>query len=144
MLFNTPPTKRGTVVSVYQSCSVGKCACQHFIGGVQSQLLPCRFATYLFANGPEVSTGNWELFEGITEGFDIVDSEVNSYDCVNYESITSGPAKEVMESNIATELEEGRVSNVEEKPTCIHALGAVPKSSILYDIYDVIGVGIRS
>ena len=47
----------------------------------------------------------------------------------NYESITTGPAKEVMDSNIEEELREGRVSNVKEKPTCIHALGAVPKSS---------------
>ena len=127
--FSSPPTSKGTIVSVYDSCICGKCECQHFIGGVQAQLLPCRFASYLFSTGPEVSKENWELFEGITDGFDIVDSVVDSYDCENYSSITCGPAREIMASSIVEDLVEGRISNVEEKPTCIHSLGAVPKSS---------------
>ena len=128
-LFNTPPTEKGTIVSVYQSCAMGGCSCQHQIGGIQAQLLPCRFASFIFARGHEVSDEYWELFQGIADGFDIVDSAVEGYDCDNYISITSGPAKDVMDRNIAEELDEGRISNVEDKPTCIHALGAVPKSS---------------
>ena len=54
------------------------------------RLLPCRFATYMFSSGAEISTENWELFEGITDGFNIVDSTVESYDCKNYESISTG------------------------------------------------------
>ena len=107
----------------------GKCTCEHFIGGVKAQLLPCRFAAYIFNNGSDILPERWELFEGITDGFDIVDSNMQEYDCENYSSITSGPAREVMSDNIIEDLREGRISNVEEKPTCIHALGAVPKSS---------------
>ena len=128
-IFKTPPTKKGTVVSVKLSCTKGECDCQHFIGGVQAQLLPCRFAAYLFASDITLSPEDWELFEGLTDGFDIVDSPVENYDCKNYDSITSGPAREVMIANIEEDLVEGRISNVEEKPNCIHSQGAVPKSS---------------
>ena len=51
---------------------------------------------------------------------------------MKYESITTGPARDVMDTNIKEDLHERRISNVEEKPTCIHALGAVPKSSGSY------------
>ena len=108
---------------------MGECTCQHIIGGVKSQLLPCRFAAYLFASNRDISQENWELFKGITDGFDIVDSAVENYDCKNYSSITTGPAKEMMSVNIEEDIMEGRISNVEEKPICIHSLGAIPKSS---------------
>ena len=54
---------------------------------------------------------------------------MGAYKCANYDSIRTGPACEVMNSSIQEDLGEGRISNVEEKPTCIHSLGAVPKST---------------
>ena len=103
--------------------------CEHFIGGVRAQLLPCRFAVHIFKNDHSKRGENWELFQGITDGFDIVDQPVDGYDCANYWSITSGPAKETMDRSIKEELHEGRVSAATSDPMCIHALGAVPKAT---------------
>ena len=121
VLFNTPPTDKGTVIRVHLSCSQGLCDCEHFIGGVRAQLLPCRFAAHMFREGHKSRGKDWELFQGVTEGFDIVDHPVDGYDCANYGSITSRPAREVMDISIKEELCEGRVSPVDTKPTCMHA-----------------------
>ena len=128
VLFSTPPTDKGTVIHVHLACAQGLCSCEHFIGGIRAQLLSCRFASELFKDNHTERGESWELFQGVTDGFDIVDRPVDSYDCTNYGSITSGPAREVMEHSVAEELSEGRISITSEKPTCIHSLGAVPKS----------------
>ena len=113
------PTHKGTVIRVHLSCSQGLCDCEHFIGGVCALLLPCRFAAHMFREGHKSRGKDWELFQGVTEGFDIVDHPVNGYDCANYGSITSRPAREVMDISIKEELCEGRVSPVDTKPTCM-------------------------
>ena len=58
-----------------------------------------------------------------------MDSVVEDYECSNYDSITSGPASDVMNKSLLEDFNEGRISNVEDKPACIHVLGTVPKSS---------------
>lgn len=71
------------------------------------------------------------LTEGILEGFPIVD-ELNSiptYDNVNYKSAYSGPAAEVIDKLITSELKSDKYIISESKPQCIHSMGAVPKSN---------------
>ena len=128
LLFRTPPTAKGTIIDVYAACKEGNCRCVHLIGGKRAQLLPCRFANYLWGGANSKPDENWELFCGIVDGFDVVDSEVRSYDCSNYSSILEGEARKTMERSIREDLEEGRISKADSTPTCIHSLGAVPKA----------------
>ena len=128
LLFVCPETKKGTRISVYATCMLGTCACEHRIGGERCQLKPCRFGALTFANGSVVNTSHMELFEGIADGYDIVDEEVPSYDCVNYNSILEEEPSEAMSRNVLDEFGEGRIAEAVTKPTCIHSLGAVPKS----------------
>ena len=125
--FKCPPTKKGTVISVYDTCMIGKCDCRHTIGGMGCQLMPCRFAAIIFSKEDSVSDQDWELFEGVSDGFDIVDRPVPGYDCENYSSILVPEAARVMSDNVKVDLQEGRISETITKPTCIHSLGAVPK-----------------
>ena len=108
---------------------MGVCGCTHAIGARKAQLLPCRFAAHMFVDGILENDSDWELFEGITDGFGIVDSDVTAYDCSNYNSILEQEAKLVMNNSVATDLAEGRIAVADSTPTCIHALGAVPKAS---------------
>ena len=119
----------GSVVEVYDACVNGTCECLYEIEGVRSQLKPCRFAAIVFLSGREWASKYVDLVWAVTDGFPIVDTEVNEYECENYSSITSEPNSLKMDSILKKELAEGMVSQVEIKPICIHALGAVPKSS---------------
>ena len=78
LLFSTPPTSEGTIVDVYVACREGSCKCTHFIGGKRAQLLPCRFASYLWKGAGIHLDEDWELFCGIVDGFDVVDSEATT------------------------------------------------------------------
>ena len=117
----------GTVVDVYEDCSKGKCTCAYFIGGVKSQLKPCRFASIILNNDYGLEDKYLELLWGITDGFPIVDSPPETYECENYKSITAPGPYDKMSKILMKELAEGFVTKVECKPICIHALGAVPK-----------------
>ena len=127
LVFKTPPTSKGTVICVFDSCVEGRCGCIHMVGDIRAQLKPCRFAASIFQGTEDPTDKYWELFEGIVEGFDIVDTPVPEYDCTNYNSILCEEARQVMNKNVLVELAEGRISVAREKPTCVHALGAVPK-----------------
>ena len=119
-------------IKVYQSCVDGTCECVHLIGGESSQLLPCRLASFLQQDGlldlsPEERKFLWS---GFTEGFDIVDRDCDvSYECANYKSILGKQFYNEMCGLILEELADGLVSEVEEKPRCVHSLGGVEKSN---------------
>ena len=49
-------------------------------------------------------------------------------ECKNYLSITEPKFRDEMSSLLLKELSEAKVSVCEDKPQCVHALGAVPKS----------------
>ena len=118
----------GQIVNVFDSCVKGKCSCSYCIGGLKCQLKPCRFAALVCESGSGWADQYLDLVWNITDGFPIVDGDVVSYECENYSSITCEGTKEKMDKIIRKELREGYVSLVTEKPTCVHALGAVPKS----------------
>lgn len=127
LVLATPPTPKGTSINVYDSCYVGSCTCTHYIGGILSQLKPCRFAVWLFGQGSIITDDDMTLFAGIVDGFNLVSSDVDPYECENYTSITDPPNDVLMSDILKKELEYGYVTKVDSKPICVHALGAVPK-----------------
>ena len=128
----TPELEDVIPIPVYNSCIDGTCDCRHFIGDVPAQLKPCRAAQFLFGPNALPSIDNEDrdfLWHGLVNGFRIVDSDCPaSYQCQNYESITSIEFKEEMSALLLTELASHKVSRATTAPTCIHALGAVKKS----------------
>lgn len=128
LMFSSPATPKGTVVNVYDDCYSGSCQCIHKLAGHELQIKPCRVASVMFDNDSSCSDDEWKLFVGLTDGFDIVESEtIPEYDCSNYNSILLPEYKVKMDRIISSELANGMLSEVTEKPHCIHALGAVPK-----------------
>ena len=127
VLFSTT-SPEGRDISVFLECVQGKCNCIYSIGGMACQLKPCRFASliYLELEGREVKFE--ELLWHIADGFPIVETCVPPYECENYSSITSPENASKMDVIIARELAEGIISFSEEKPHCVHSLGAVPKA----------------
>lgn len=67
---------------------------------------------------------------GITYGFDIVDSDhqIQEYDCANYSSVLNGDSHAYVNKLILQEIGLGKLLIVSEKPICIHSLGAVGKT----------------
>ena len=119
---------KGIVVNVYEECLLGTCNCEYFIGSVKKQLKPCRFASAMLAYGVDEDDEYREFLSFILEGFPIVDSQVPSYCCENYNSILEPENKALMDNIVERELEEGSISFSLEEPTCVHSLGAVPKA----------------
>ena len=117
----------GKVVKIYDKCLGSTCNCQYFIGKMLCQLKPCRFAA-IVVNGGEWAEQYWELLWCITEGFPVVEEDVQSYHCKNYSSILEEPCKSKMDRIIDRELKEGIISETADHPHCIHSLGAVPKA----------------
>ena len=95
------------------------------------QLKPCRFA-YLVSLGTAECKRVYEpLVSDITNGFRIIDDCMDLgkmyYECENYKSVYDTVNKSKLDSIIGKELAEGYLKIVQEKPTCIHSMGAVPK-----------------
>lgn len=66
---------------------------------------------------------------GVKNGFLIVDSDADipTYERFNYKSATSGKAFGFIDNLIKSKLRENKLMLVEEKPHCVHSIGAVPK-----------------
>lgn len=114
-------------IHVYDDCAKGICDCVHVIGSDNSQLKPCRFAAFLFENGRDPTDDEMLMYNGIVDGFDIVSSEIEPYDNHNYLSILSDDSKPKMDKIVHGEVNNGILEVVDEKPLCIHSLGAVGK-----------------
>ena len=119
----------GQQVTVYRSCMDGNCKCCYSIDGIKDQLRPCRFGSLILCSTQEFYDKYIDLLWYITDGCPIVDSPVEPYECSNYLSITSPENSPKMDVIVQRELKEGMISQVEIKPKCIHALGAVPKGN---------------
>lgn len=127
LVFIAPASKKGVSIHVYDKCVNGLCKCKHIIGSDVSQLKPCRFASLLFGNGRVPTDDEIIMYNGIVDGFDIVSNDVDSYDNHNYLSILSEDSKSKMDKIVRNELDSGILEVVDEKPKCIHSLGAVSK-----------------
>ena len=117
----------GTVIHVYRECLVGNCNCSFELDGCKLQLKPCRFASIICNEANVWAKDRLSLLWSVTEGFPIVQGDVPSYSCANYNSILEPVCKEHMDKIVRKELAEGVISKVDYTPHCIHALGAVPK-----------------
>ena len=108
----------------------------HFVCGVQSQ-----FNLYgwreMLGGGPDqvYGKGVWDpdahfLMDGVCHGFKLIDpqADIKSYCCRNYESATISARTEIDEI-LYGEIESGKLTSVDYQPECVHAMGAVPKSS---------------
>ena len=70
-----------------------------------------------------------KIWNGLCDGFKIVDDGFDSvYECENYLSITEPRFGGEMSNLLSKELSVGKVLVSNVKPSCIHAMGAVPKS----------------
>ena len=69
------------------------------------------------------------LLAGIKDGFHIVDADKiqNEVECKNYKSATNPPFRDKVETQILDELAHGHYKFVQDKPTIVSALGAIPK-----------------
>lgn len=126
MVVVTPKSSKGVTVNVYKDCIDGKCSCKYVLGGNVTQLKPCRFASLIYV-GREPTQNELFLFESIIHGVDTVSSDVQSYECGNYNSILSPENKGKMDDIVNSELANGYLSVAKSKPLCVHTLGAVSK-----------------
>ena len=100
--------------------------------GVKSQMKPATWSYYLeYEDNIEIRD---YLHRGIHEGFDIVDRDVDiaTYECENYNSCINGPAFEYVDKLIQKEITDEKFVVASDKPNCVHALGAIPKSNGSY------------
>ena len=101
----------------------------HYIEGVPSELRPWMWEYYL-ADHPDRDF----ILDGVKNGFKIVTSDVNdidSYEVDNYVSAENMIAKPKLDELLGrpTELLNGKISHVNDRPKFIHAYGAVPKKN---------------
>lgn len=103
--------------------------CFHLLSGCTVQLNRCAFYKELYMRG-DVDVNADYLYSGVAHGFEIVDPGCDtSYVCKNYLSIEEPEFRNQMDEIISHELEQMKVSEVDSCPQCVHALGAVRKSS---------------
>lgn len=122
ILLVAPPTQDGSAVPVTMACALGTCRCQHELDRVACQLYPCRFAFLIYGGLVQNPDDFRMVYEGVCDGFRIVDTEVTPYVCENYLSILSDQSRPQMDSIIKHELAEGYLSVTDQQPVCIHAL----------------------
>ena len=111
----------------------------HYLCGVRSQFNLCGWRSML-SGGPDhvFGAGVWDfnshfLLDGVCHGFKLVDpgALIDGYFNYNYKSATVSARTEIDEI-IHDELRSGKLCIVETQPHCIHALGAVLKTSGKY------------
>ena len=102
------------------------------LGGVSGQLKPDVWKYYLEYEDDLVIKDY--LWQGVSKGFAIVDEGANieSYECTNYNSCTSGDAFAYIDVLIRNEISSGKFVVASERPHCVHALGAIQKSNGSY------------
>ena len=124
-------TSVGSIVKVYDDCVKGVCSCNYKLQREILQLKPCRFAYLVSLGTAECKKAYEPLVSDITEGFKVVDDSMDlgnmHYEYEDYKSVYDPANKAKLDSIIGKELAEGYLKIIQEKPTCIHSIGAVPK-----------------
>ena len=108
----------------------------HFLSGVRSQFKLSGWREMLSGGPSEVyGQGCWDtnahfILDGVCHGFKLTDpgAAIDSYFCTNYSSATVD-AFEAINEIISSELDSGKLTIVDSPPRCVHAMGAVHKSS---------------
>ena len=90
------------------------------------------------------------LLNGIIYGFDLIDDNVDPLpaECHNYISATDVEVKDKVEKQIIMEIDHGRYTIVNKRPTIVSALGAIPKKDsdeirIIHDCSRPIGTSLN-
>ena len=101
----------------------------HFIDGVPSPLRPGAWRRILLDQEIPDPDALF-LLDGVTNGFKLVDpgADIDDYITENYYS-ASVTSKDKVDDIIQHEISQGKFSITDSKPQCVHALGAVQKSS---------------
>ena len=108
----------------------------HFLSGVRSQFNIDGWRRMLAGGVYKVyGDAGWDfnshyLLDGVINGFKLVNpgAPIESYFCENYKSATKD-AFAAIDAIMNKELLNGKLSMVDYSPFCVHALGAVEKSS---------------
>lgn len=107
--------------------TIGRPYKAHYIGGIRSPLVPSSWEREMecFEQNDMIQF----IRSGVSFGFPIVDNdvEIDHYVCDNYNSAKYGPANKFITDLFKQELEEGKLIETNEIPTCVHAIGAVSK-----------------
>lgn len=117
------PFKIDLVPDIFPSPSVVR----HSIGGIPSQMNLGSWCYELsFETDCHLSS---YLYRGVLNGFRIVGDDVyiEPYMCRNYKSVLVEPCHSFINGLILKELDLGIIIVTENRPDCVHALGAVPK-----------------
>lgn len=123
-------------IHVYADCFDGLCTCKHYVGGVPTQLRPCRFIVKAFQC--ESPVPGWDyVLRGVLFGFKVMDASCQSeYKCANYEEATKGENYKLLTAKLRKELDKGCVTQVDSPMICTHAIGCVPKGDGVRGIVD--------
>ena len=112
---------------VDRPCGI-ECRGNHELGGMGLQLNPCVFFDECYSHKQGVDPEADFIFKGVLNGFTIVDEEfIDEYFRTNYSSIESKQAKAKMDKIVREELSCGKVQVVQNRPQCVHSLGAIDK-----------------
>lgn len=99
----------------------------YYLSGVRSQLIQAGWLD-LLTSGTGVDPDFHFVLDGIVNGFKVISdkAEIEGYDCKNYAScrdeIHSLRLREILD-----EMRQGKLSEVCDKPMCVHAIGVVKK-----------------
>lgn len=126
VVLSMPKSSKSLSIDIFNTCVNGKCSCVYKLGDNYTQLKTCRFAALIFVNHSPTEK-DWMVFELIPHGVDIIKKDIEGYECNNYDSILNQENKHMMDEIITNELSSGALSLVEDRPHCVHTLGAVPK-----------------
>ena len=105
--------------TVSEACKKGVCGCVYMLQGSVCQLKPCRFFIESYLRG-QVDTDADYILRGIAFGFKVVDDSFDGKLLTMWE-------RDLIGEKLKAGLAAGMISEVEEEPTCIHAMFVVPK-----------------
>lgn len=100
----------------------------YVLSGVNAQLKPKAWLE-LLTSGSGIDPDLHYLLDGIMYGFHVIDIDcpLEGYYCRNYSSCFIDENKNKLNDIIGDEFRAGKLSKVNQRPKCVHALGAIKK-----------------
>lgn len=112
--------------NVYKDCIKGTCTCIHYIGDCRSQLLPCQTFVELFLH--EDSDPDWQyILSRVMFGFRITNPDCNITYSTKPQKIKSELLRDIIEKKLRNEINDGKISIVDNTHLCTHGVFCVPK-----------------
>ena len=123
-------SERFYVASFHSAPPPCRSGCSHYLAGCKIQLNPCAFYNECYRRPSGVDQNADYIYHGVVNGFAIVDDIIpGPYMNHNYSSILDDEFRAQMDATLLDELKRDKVSFASRFPHCVHALGAVRKSS---------------